>query len=54
MVEKRHGKRKYKKGKIFQQIQNNINENDGTLFFWQHINLCSSAPNRFQFERNHQ
>ena len=55
MVEKRHGKRKYKEGKIFQQkIKNNINEMTELYFFWQHINVCSSTPNRFQFERNHQ
>ena len=34
MVEKRHGKRKYKKGKIFQQkIKNSINEMTEFYFF---------------------
>ena len=34
MVEKRHGKRKYKKGKKFQQkIKNNINEMTELYFF---------------------
>ena len=39
MVEKKHEKRKYKEGKIFQQkIKNTINEMT-VLYFWQHKSM---------------
>ena len=60
MVEKKHEKRKYKEGKIFQQkIKNTINEMT-EIYFFGNINPCSSSPNRsmkiskdFSLERRH-
>ena len=63
MVEKKHGKWKYKEGNIFQhkkKIKNGINEMANRGLFLGNMNLCSSKLNQsmkisrdFSLERRH-